>query len=200
MINHIKGIIYKIKRDYVILVVNDIGYKIRVSNNCVESLPAIGKKVSILVFLYVRENILDLYGFKDKNERDSFNLLISISGIGPKLALTILSGLKFKDLKEYIIDGDVKSLTSIPGVGTKTAKRIIIELKEKFTNLDGENLGIKEESKIKPILYENVLNALVSLGYKKKQAKAACNKLIDDDEFKGNIEVVIKKALTHLMN
>ena len=95
-----------------------------------KTLPTLGERTSLLTYLHVKEDILDLYGFSDEGERKIFLLLISISGIGPKLALTILSGLEYYKLKEKIIDGDVAALTDIQGVGLKTAKRIIIELKE----------------------------------------------------------------------
>ncbi len=199
MIDNLSGIIQKKKEDYIVLDVNGIGYKIKISSNCFESLPSIGENFFIIVFLYVRENILDLYGFKDKDERNSFNLLINIGGIGPKLAMTILSGLSFRNLKKYIIDGDVKSLTMIPGVGSKTAKRMIIELKEKFISLENDDLGINDGQKNKSLLFENVLRALVTLGFKSNQARVACNQIIKDDDFKGNIEDIIKKALVILM-
>ena len=200
MIDFINGLIKKKTKDYIILNSNDIGYKLLISYNCSKSLPLVGEKVSVLVYLHVRENILDLYGFIDQNERDSFNLLISVSGIGPKLALTILSGLKSSDLKDYIIEGDVKSLTSIQGVGAKTAKRMIIDLKEKYINIGEENLGLKEEKIKNTKLYENVLNALISLGFKKNQVKNVCNKMVSNGELEGDIELIIKKALTHLMS
>jgi Holliday junction DNA helicase RuvA len=126
--------------------------------------------------------------------------LISISGIGPKLAITILSGLKFGDLKDYVIEEDVKSLTLVPGVGPKTAKRIIIELKEKFINLVDNDLKSKGDLNKKSILLNNVVSALVNLGYKKNQAIKVCNKLVNDGEFKGDVEFLIKKALSILVS
>ena len=200
MIDYLIGIIKNKKEDYVVLSVNDIGYKIKMSLNCIQSLPNIGEKTRILTFLYVRENIIDLYGFKNKIERETFYLLININGIGPKLALTILSGLELGDLKHYVIDGDVKSLTSISGVGSKTAKRIIIELKDKFINLESDALGIKDDLENKSELFNNVVNALVNLGYKPSQSKFACKMLLEKGELKGNIELIIKRALVYLMS
>ena len=200
MIEQITGLIEKKNKNSLIISVNDISYKIKASLNCISSLPQIGERASILTYLYVRENLLDLYGFKNDHERKSFFLLIGISGIGPKLALTILSGLKLGDLKEYIIDGDVKSLTSIPGVGSKTAKRIIIELKEKFIDLVDDDLGIKEKYNNDSVLFDNVVNALVNLGYKKTEATNVCNKLVDKGKFNGSLELLIKKSLSSLMS
>ena len=181
MIEQITGLIEKKNKTSLIISVNDISYKIKASSNCIIGLPEIGEKSSLLTYLYVRENLLDLYGFKNEYERKTFFFLISISGIGPKLAITILSGLKFRDLKEYVINGDVKSLTSISGVGSKTAKRIIIELKEKFIDLADDGLGIKERFKSDAGLLDNVVNALVSLGYKKIEAtRVVINWLIEE--------------------
>ena len=144
------------------------------SINGLESLPSNGNEVHILTHLHVREDILDLYGFTDSKERNTFSLLISISGIGPKLALTILSGIDPSELKDRIINGDVAALTSVPGVGPKTAKRIIIELKEKFIKSDDSSLGFDEEIGQKSELFKDVINALVLLGYKQNHAKKAC--------------------------
>ena len=199
MIDHLNGIVKRKSEGVLILDVNGIGYKLLISNSCLNTLPVVGKKVEILVFLYVRENILDLYAFKDRNERESFFLLISVNGIGPKLALLILSKLDPLELKKHIIDGSLNSLTAINGVGLKTAKRMIIELKEKFISID-DALGINDEIQKNSPLYENVTSALVSLGFKKHQAANACEKLIKKDDFKGSLEQIIKKALKYLMN
>ena len=200
MIEQIRGIVEKKNKSSLIISVNDISYKIKASLNCIIGLPKIGKKTSLLTYLHVRENLLDLYGFKNEHERKSFFFLISISGIGPKLAITILSGSKFENLKEYVINGDVKSLTSIPGVGSKTAKRIIIELKEKFIDLVDDDLGIKEKYNNDSVLFDNVVNALVNLGYKKTEATKVCNKLVDKGEFKGSLEILIKRSLSKLVS
>ena len=199
MINHLNGIVKRKSEGVLILDVNGIGYKLLISNNCLNMLPVVGERVEILVFLYVRENILDLYAFKDRNERESFFLLISVNGIGPKLALLILSKLDPLKLKKHIIDGSLSSLTAINGVGLKTAKRMIIELKEKFISID-DALGIDDEIQKNNPLYENVTSALVSLGFKKHQAANACEKLIKKNDFNGSLEQIIKKALKYLMN
>ena len=200
MIEKITGIIEKKNKTSLIISVNDISFKIKASLNCIISLPQVGQKTSLITYLHVRENLLDLYGFKNELERKSFFFLIGIGGIGPKLAIIILSGLKFRDLKEYVINGDVKSLTLIPGVGSKTAKRIIIELKEKFIDFDDDDLGIKEKFKGDLGMIDNVVNALVNLGYSKTEATKVCNKLVDKGEFNGNLELLIKRSLSKLIS
>ena len=199
MVDYLNGTVKKKSEGVLILDVNGVGYKLLISNNCLNSLPGVGKKIEILVFLYVKENILDLYAFKDNNERESFFLLISVNGIGPKLALLILSKLDSLELKKHIIDGSVSSLTAINGVGLKTAKRMIIELKEKFIFTD-EALGLIDGIQKNSPLYENVISAIVSLGFKKLQAENACEKLIKKNDFDGSLEQIIKKALKYLMN
>jgi len=199
MIERVKGLIETKGSNYVVLVVNGIGLKINMSVTAIESLPAIGKEIQILTFLNVREDLLELYGFGNRFERKTFLLLISISGIGPKLALTILSGISTDNFKKSIIAGDVPSLTKIPGVGSKTAKRIIIELKEKFIDTDRDQLGIAKEKQISS-LFSDVINALVALGYKEHHAKKICNELEKDGLMQGRLEKVIKLALGKLMS
>ena len=199
MIERVKGLIEKMHSNSVILTVNGIGLKINMSINALDSLPPIGKEIQVLTFLNVREDLLELYGFVDDLERETFILLISISGIGPKLALNILSGVSTDSLKNSIIAGDVPGLTSIPGVGTKTAKRIIIELKEKFINVDIDKLGIAEEKQISS-LFRDVINALLALGYKESHAKKVCLELEKDGLMQGKLEKVIKLALGKLIS
>ena len=197
MIERVKGLIETKGSNSVVLVVNGIGLKINMSVTAIESLPAIGKEIQILTFLNVREDLLELYGFGNRFERKTFLLLISISGIGPKLAITILSGISTDNFKKSIIAGDVPSLTRIPGVGSKTAKRIIIELKEKFIDTDRDQLGIAKEKQISS-LFSDVINALVALGYKEHHAKKICNELEKDGLMQGRLEKVIKLALGKL--
>ena len=199
MIERVKGLIEKKGSSSVILAVNGIGLEVNMSINAIESLPPIGKEIQILTFLNVREDLLELYGFVSRLERQTFLLLISISGIGPKLALTILSGISTENLKDSIITGDVPSLTRIPGVGSKTAKRIIIELKEKFISIDRDQLGIAEDKQISN-LFRDAINALVALGYKENQAKKICSELEKDGLMQGKLEKVIRLALGKLMS
>ena len=144
MIDQINGILLNKKDSYAIIMVGGLGLKANMSVYGLQTLPNEGVEVQISTYLHVREDILDLYGFSDVVERSTFHLLISISGIGPKLALTILSGIKPSKLKDRVVNGDVAALTSVQGVGNKTAKRIIIELKEKFTKFDDSSIGISD--------------------------------------------------------
>ena len=118
---------------------------------------------------------------------------------GP-LALTILSGIEPSRLKDRVIAGDVVALTSVPGVGAKTAKRIIVELKEKFMKTSDDSLGFEEGGESVSQLFKDVVNALISLGYKPSHAKKACTDLEKNGELSGELESVIKKALKQLMS
>ena len=196
MIYQVKGRLISKDKDFVVLEVNGIGLKISSTLNTIRE---IDKKSEVLLYTYlhVREDALDLYGFHSLLEKEVFLLLIGISGIGPKLANTILSGILPVDLKEKIISGDIDALTSVSGVGAKTAKRIIIELKDKFTKIGESSIGFSE--KIDNKLYSDALNALSSLGYNPKQSKQALNDIFNDiDKSNNNIEFVIKTALKKL--
>ncbi len=199
MIDKIRGMIEEKTTHNVILSSGNFSFIVKMSINSLDKLPEIGKKVEIFTYLHVREDLLQLFGFANKLERETFELLISISGIGPKLALVILSGSDANNLKNSIISGDIAELTRIPGVGNKTAKRIIIELKEKFINIDDSSLGFKE-NKINSELSRDVVNALVSLGYKSSHAQKVCNELEKDNLMEGKLESIIKIALGRLMS
>ena len=165
------------------------------STNSIQSMPKTGEEITILTHLHVREDLLDLYGFIDVEEKNTFHLLISISGVGPKLALTILSGVEPKNLKLSIINGDIKALTRIPGVGTKTAKRMIVELKEKFVGSQDSSIEFMDYDKSQSAIFEDAVNALVSLGYKKNHVEGVCIELEKKGDLGNDLELAIKKAL-----
>ena len=197
MIESIFGKLIKKEPTFAVVDMNGIRLKISITVATFEKLSAIGKSVELITYLHVREDILDLYGFADDTERDVFLKLISVSGIGPRSGIAILSGATPQDFKKRIIAEDVKSLTVIPGIGPKTAKRIILELKEKFVNedVDISNLfGVEKTSdEIK-----DVVQALLSLGYKRSQINEALKKIKDTDELEGSVEILIKKALSKM--
>ena len=197
MIYQVKGRLISKDKDFVVLEVGGIGLKISSTLNTIRGINKDGE-VLLYTYLHVREDALDLYGFHSLVEKEVFLLLIGISGIGPKLANTILSGILPGDLKEKIISGDINSLTSVPGVGSKTAKRIIVELKDKFTKMEEGSIGYSE--KVDTKLYADALNALSSLGYNSKQSKLALEKVFNSiDQNKVSIEDVIKAALKKLI-
>ena len=196
MIYQISGNLIAKHKDFVVIEVSGIGFKITSTTNTINMIK-LEKKILLHTYLHVREDALDLYGFHSTPEREVFLLLIGISGIGPKLAITILSGILPDELKDKIISGDIASLTSIPGVGAKTAKRIIVELKDKFTKIEEGSLGFSD--KLNSKLYDDALNALVSLGYSSQQSKQVLDHIANGkDDNKRNIETIIKTALKRL--
>ena len=199
LINSINGRLFSKNPTEAILDVGGIRFRLHISVATYEILPEKGVPVEILTHLHVKEDILDLYGFKDEDERALFFNLNLISGIGPRSAMNILSGTNPMEFKSRIIDGDVKSLTVIPGIGTKTAKRIIVELKEKFeTDISEKNdLGFLEDGDASVV--KDAANALQSLGYKSNQINKILKDLESSGELSGGLEEVIRKALAKII-
>ena len=191
MIDQISGKIISINDNYVVLGVGGLGIKVNISANFSSKL--VNKDlITLVTYLNVREDALDLYGFKNDSERNLFLMLISISGIGPKLAVSILSGVELDELKSNILSGDIKSLTSIPGVGAKTAKRIIIELKDKLSKTTTTELGFEDDYSSN--ISKDVLSALVGLGYSESMATEVI-KRINPAKSDKSIESLIKESL-----
>ena len=197
MIDSIFGKLIKKEPTFAVVDMDGIRLKINITIATFEKLSSIGTSVELMTYLHVREDILDLYGFYDETERDVFLKLISVSGIGPRSAISILCGATPKDFKQRIIAEDVKSLTIIPGIGPKTAKRIILELKEKFVgeDVDISNLIGTEQTSDE---IKDVVQALLSLGYKRGQINESLKKLKEADELDGSLEEIIKKALSKM--
>ena len=191
MIDQISGKIISINDSYVVLEVGGLGIKVNISANFASKLVN-EDLITLVTYLNVREDALDLYGFKNDSERNLFLMLISISGIGPKLAVSILSGVELEKLKSNILSGDIKSLTSIPGVGAKTAKRIIIELKDKLSKTTTTELGFEDDFGSK--ISKDVLSALVGLGYSESMATEVI-KRINPSKSNKSIESLIKESL-----
>ncbi len=197
MIDSIFGKLIKKEPAFAIVDMDGIRLKINISIATFEKLPLIGKSLELMTYLHVREDILDLYGFAKDIERDLFLKLIGVSGIGPRSAITILSGATPQEFKKRIVSEDVKSLTVIPGIGPKTAKRIILELKEKFVSEDVDISNLVGVDKTSDEI-KDVVQALLSLGYKRGQINEALKKLKSDNTLDGSVEELIKKVLTKM--
>ena len=199
LINSINGVLFSKSPTEAIIDIGGIRFKLHITVATYEILPKKGDFVDILTHLHVKEDILDLYGFKDGDERELFFNLNLISGIGPRSAMNILSGTNPMEFKSRIIDGDVKSLTVIPGIGAKTAKRIIVELKEKFETdvIDKNDLGLVDNGDNKII--KDAANALQSLGYKSNQVNKILKDLELSGELSGGLEEIIRKALAKII-
>jgi Holliday junction DNA helicase RuvA len=196
MIDFISGVIVEKSPTRVILQSNGIGYALQISLNTYEHLPHLGESIHLKTYLHVREDSLQLYAFFQEVERKVFLALISVSGIGPKAAQGILSGIKIYELIQAIQHGDEQRLTAIGGVGKKTAQRLIVELKEKFMQmglLEDQHFPEYKALKLSSQEEEAVL-ALLSLGYKKQTVEKALFKVRADGEG-SSAEELVKKAL-----
>lgn len=196
MIDSIKGTLFHKDPSHVVLDMNGIRLKLSITVATYNGLPEKGNDAELLTYLNVREDLLELYGFGNAEERNMFTMLNTISGIGPRSAMNILSGSNPIEFKKNIIAGDVKSLTIIPGIGTKTAKRIIVELKEKYVDEDDDNLDFMTSAD--DGVARDAVIALISLGYKRGQVNQAIRSLEAEGEMDGSIETIIKKALSKL--
>ncbi|WP_456440391.1 Holliday junction branch migration protein RuvA [Caldithrix abyssi] len=196
MIEYITGKIVSNRNTEIILETNGFGYNIKVSLNTAQKLPAPGTQATLKTYLHVRENGIQLYGFADEQERELFMGLLSISGVGPKLALTLLSGLTVEQVQRAVYAQDVKTLSSISGIGKKTAQRLIVELKDKITLPEGveaeKNAALLSEPKSEA--ESEAILALVSLGYSKIQAVKAVSK-VQNINHSEKSEEIIKHAL-----
>jgi Holliday junction DNA helicase RuvA len=199
MIDCLKGKIESKSPTYVILEVQGVGYGVHIPISTYNSLPKVSEQVALHTFLYVREDCLNLYGFYSNEEKELFEMLISISGIGPRTALGILSAVSVSRFKEAINEENIPQLTAIPGIGKKTAQRLVIELKEKI----GVILATKEIEKTAYPAYEvelmnDAVSALISLGCKRAAATKAVKERCIAAKHKLTLEELIKEALKHL--
>lgn len=179
MYSFLAGVLAEKSPTCVTVDVNGIGFQLTIPLSTSQKLPKVGEKIKLLTHQVVREDAQLLFGFATEEERSLFKLLIGISGIGPKLAVTLLSGLGVGELKRAIVTGSVPALSAISGIGRKTAERLIVELREKIV-IEGrgeeETLGAILPKK--DGLVEDSLRALISLGYSKQDANAAIQKVL----------------------
>jgi Holliday junction DNA helicase RuvA len=182
MYAYIQGFLDEIENQHVIIDANGVGYRILVPSSILHRLPARGEKVKLYTYFHVREDIQELYGFLDKEEKQFFEKLITVSGIGPKVATGMLSAISANQLAIAIVTGDIKLLCTAPGVGKKTAQRIILELKDK---IDKDNLVSQKAVSAQPHQWKNermeALEALQALGYPPADAERALAGLEGED-------------------
>jgi holliday junction DNA helicase RuvA len=176
MIAQLAGALAYKSPEHVVVDVQGVGYQLFVSLNAFYRLPEPGDRVQLLVHTHVREDALQLYGFLDREEKDLFVLLLGVSGIGPRLALNILSGRPSRELEDALEAGDVVRLVAIPGVGKKTAERLVLELRDKVKVM--RSTRQTDDGRRSTGLEAEAVSALVNLGYRQNEAeravKAAC--------------------------
>ena len=197
MITFLRGKISSLDQNSIELDVSGVGY------NCIVSLNTsnfysdkINEEIMISTYHHINETTQALFGFFDKDEKDMFELLISVSGVGPKTAIQFFSSASAGDIRNYIKLGEVKALTSIPGIGPKTAKRIIVDIKEKITSISDNDIPV-EEVVSENSNYKDAIDALLVLGYLKKDIIKCINQLTSGTK---SIETpeLIKKVLNKI--
>ena len=196
MYSYIKGIIEEINLDHIVIDNNGIGYKINASANTIMKVK-IGHECKIYTKLIVKEDDMSLCGFYDKEELKMFELLTSISKIGPKVGLGILSFASPRQIGAYILSEDIVKLSKAPGVGKKTAERIVLELKDKVDKNNVEFEATLLTSQPVVVSQDEALDALVAFGYSLQESKEAVQKCKKDGL---NTEDIIKKSLSYLMS
>ena len=205
MIAHLSGTLLSKQATSVILDVNGVGYEITIPVSTFYDLEEPGSNVQLRIYTHVREDALQLFGFKTARERELFLRLISVSGIGPKLGITLLSGMGADEIIASIRTNNLARLTLIPGVGRKTAERLVVELRDKVASLSSteleEELGAKTDAGT-PVLTEDsmradVLSALLNLGYQRSSAEKAVTAAVDEG---GDIsvELILRRSLRKL--
>ena len=195
MIAHISGTLAQKIPGEAVVDVAGVGYQIFIPLNVFYRLPEIGAAVSLQIYTHVREDALQLFGFQDHEEKQLFLLLINVSGIGPKLAVNILSGIAAEDLARALKEADQARLVAIPGVGRKLAERMIVELKDKFATLAPAGPGSAKADGASQLLLDAV-SALVNLGYKRPEAEKVVREVLKKGE--RSLENVIKETLRRL--
>lgn len=203
MISYVRGPLVEIWEDIIVVEAGNIGYNIHVPLSVLEALPKIGTEVRIDTYLQVREDAMSLYGFLSRQDLAMFKQLIGVNGIGPKAALGILSAMRPDDLRLAILSGDAKAISRAPGIGPKTAQRVILDLKDKIhleDMLPGMEDGLSGEtsggSGIGGSAGMEAISALTALGYSNMEASKAVRKVKITDEM--TPEDVLKAALKHL--
>ena len=200
MISRIEGKLVEANFTTALIDVNGLGYSVFIPMSTFDKLPSPGQKVTLQTHLHVREDAMTLFGFSEKNELQIFQILISVNGVGPKMALNILSTMPVSSFCSAIINNDLNVIKKINGVGKKTAERLIIELKDKIakfspeTNLDTTTIPQKHSQNI-----EDAVLALEQLGFKRPQIQKAINKetknLTDDEMSSSNLIRICLRAL-----
>lgn len=198
MIAYLKGVILAKSTTEVVIDCNGVGYGCLISVNTSEMLPQIGEQCSLHTLLIPRDDALQLFGFAKQEEREAFKKLITVAGIGPKSALGILSSVTVDKLKEYIATANSLSLQKLPGVGKKTAERLLLELKDKISSI--ETSAIQAPSDKISLMKQEALAALSTLGYSRQTAEKAVQKAsaeLKDEDI--SAERLIKTALKFAM-
>lgn len=197
MIAHLHGELARVESDYAVVDVNGVGYKVHLPLAVIAQLPGVGGKIKFLVSTIVKEDSITLYGFADESQQAIFELLLTVSGVGPKVALNILSVLQVETIIDAISSESFIELNSVPGVGTKTAQRIVLELREKITTLVWARAARGTASPEQQVL-NDAIEGLVALGYNRNDARAAAERALKSVADKRDTAAIVTNALKSL--
>ena len=198
MIAHLTGKLTHKSPDHIVVDVNGVGYQVFVPLSTFYALPDVGREVSLNIHTHLREAALKLFGFYTEEELKIFEQLITINKVGPKLAVTILSGMPPADLLSAINSSDVGKLNTIPGIGRKMAERLTLEMRDKLADISREFAAKTEGSVPHNGLFDDALSALVNLGYKKNEVEKTLKSVYSQEKQTGSLENLIKKSLNLL--
>lgn len=201
MFAHLNGVVTRIEANTVVLDVGGVGYRVFVPVSALASLPAVGGKALLHIHTYIRPEEISLYGFGTPDDQQIFELLLSVSGIGPKVALSILSAMDAESLARSVASEDTKTLVRIPGLGMKTAQRLVLELKEKLAAFALERRVDVQQRR--PTLtaddfVDDVVEGLIGLGYNRNDARKAAERAVKDIADKTNMADALRAALNIL--
>ncbi|MHB8171579.1 MAG: Holliday junction branch migration protein RuvA [Thermincolia bacterium] len=204
MIAFLRGKLIESSLEFIIIDVSGVGYRVYTPSTVLGRLPELGSEVTVYTYYYVREDLMALYGFLDTDELGLFEQLISVSGIGPKVALGMLSAISGGNLIRAVIQEDLKTLQNIPGIGKKTAQRMIVELKDKLAKTAAQKGDFVEELSvgngfIAPSGAEDAVQALITLGYGQGEARTAVDRVLAINGGVTDPESIIKLALKELL-
>ncbi|MBI4850658.1 MAG: Holliday junction branch migration protein RuvA [Acidobacteria bacterium] len=198
MIAYLSGKLLVKATNLVVIDVNGVGYEVQIPLSTYYDLGEMGTTVSLQIYTQVREDAIQLFGFRTGLEKEIFLKLLSVSGVGPKLALTLLSGMSAEELTQAILGGNLVQLTGIPGVGRKTAERLILELKDKLKSLSTTEISQGQSVTNNDIsLKSDVVSALINLGWQQAMAEKAVNATLKE-ESKRDFQLILKQSLKKL--
>ncbi len=201
MIGQVFGTILEKQAPQLVVNVNGLGYEIDAPMSTFYQLPDVGQEVKLFTHFVVREDAQHLYGFYTRDERTLFRTLLKVNGVGPRMALTILSSAAPEEFVRWVLDNDTASLVRLPGIGKKTAERLVIEMRDKLSDWykaappEGVSLIVSDKSQRHQSL-QDAIAALVSLGYKQQEANRTVSKI---DDGRANSEELIRRALREMM-
>ncbi len=202
MIAFVRGIIENLTEENVVIDVNGIGYNVKISAGTAALLPGLGEEVKLYTYTSVREDAFNLFGFLTRDELEIFKKLITVNGIGPKGGLSILSVMSADDIRFAVISGDAKMIAKAPGIGKKTAERVILDLKDKISledtliHKDMSGSAVADNSDLENTARNEAIEALTALGYSASDALRAVKSVQIDDGM--DVEVILKQALKNM--